>query len=189
MSVSRRNPYGIGVDDDRYFYTKGGEYSLDGKNYIGEYHLRDGRPYTEPIASQTSKPLRRFYDMQDHYIYDKLKQFNVSILNYTDPVPYQFRPAQQHYSIGFVPRFFVEKLNTDDSYAIEIDQKQYDRINRLGGIDGGLYPFAAIEWKLTGRRDQIIEHNQNELRRASQKIPTVLYAIKNYLEFATITLV
>ena len=35
-------------------YTKGGEFTLDGKDYIGEYHLKDGLAWTgpEPLKPQ-----------------------------------------------------------------------------------------------------------------------------------------
>ena len=86
-------------------------------------------------------------------------------------------------------RFFVEKVEDDFSYAVEIDNDQFNLINKPGGIDGGVYLSAAVRWKLTGRRQDIIDHNEMELYKASSKVPSVNYAVKNFLEFARITLV
>ena len=183
------NKYTAAHNANTHLYTKGGEYSLDGKDYVGEYHLQDVTAQTGPVPSSQSKTLHRVYKNSDHYVYDKVFSFNVPVLNYIDPIPYRYQPNEQVYALGSDIRFFVEKKDDDNSYAIEIDSLQYDKINLIGGIDGGLYNHTAVEWRLTGRRDDIIKFNQYQIQKASSVIPTIEYAIKNYLEFARITLV
>lgn len=175
--------------NDIYLYTKGGEYTLNGKNYIGEYHLEGQLVKTGPIQSENSQMLRRYYNIQDHYIYDKVHDFNIPVLGYISPKPYLYSPQDSVYVNGFGSRYFVEKVDDDNSYAIEIDQRQFEQIGKPGGIDGGLYLSAFVKWKFTGRREDIITHNELEIRRASIQLPTVAYAVKNYLEFARVTIV
>jgi len=172
-----------------HLYTKGGEFSLDGKNYIGEYHLDGNTPKTGPVLDDSSQVLRRYYNVSDHYIYDKTYDFNIPILKYTDPKPYLYKPQDSVYVAGFGSRYFVEKVDDDNSYAMEVDQRQYDQVGKPGGIDGGLYLSTIIKWKFTGRREDIISHNELEIRKASMKLPTISYAIKNYLEFSRVTAV
>ena len=175
--------------NDNYLYTKGGELSLDGNEYIGEYHIDSTTPKTGPVPSKDSKVLRRLYPNKDQYTYDKVFQFNVPITKFVNPKPYLYTPTEQIYEDGFDTRYFVEKVNDDGSYAIEISKAQYDLIGKPKGIDDGIYGSAAIEWKLTGRREDIIKHNQTQLQKAIKTVPTIDYAVRNYLEFARITLV
>lgn len=179
----RRNNIG-----NNFLYTKGGEFSLNGVDYIGEYHLVDDMAKTYPSANPNSQLLRRIYKNPDHYIYDRLHDFDIPVLQYIDPKPYVYKPDDQDYSVGFDTRYFVEKVDDDNSFAIEVDQEQYNNIGRAGGIDGGLYLVATVRWKLTGRREDIIKHNETEIYKASKFCPSVNYAIKNFLEFTRITL-
>lgn len=184
--VSRFSPR---KNNNTYLYTKGGELSLDGKNYIGEYHLDGTIAKTGPIQTDDSKVLHRNYPNPDHYTYEKLFKFRVPVMDFVDPVPYLYTPTQQAYSVGFDSRFFVEKIDDDGSYAIEINQIQFTNLGKKYGIDNGLYASGEVNWQLTGRRDEIISHNEKELSKLTPKLPTILYTVKNYLEYARITLV
>ena len=181
--------YTPGNTDATHLYTKGGEFSLNGTNYIGEYHTNNGMPYTGPTKSSGAVPLQRFYSNPDHFQYEKLFNFHVDVAQFVDPVPYLYSPKPTAYKAGFDMRYFVEKINDDQSYPIEVDKNQYSQINAPNGIDGGIYGSAAVSWKLTGFREDIINYNQNSLIKASQTIPGALYAVRNFLEFAQITLV
>jgi hypothetical protein len=181
--------FGTSRGNNLYLYTKGGTFSLDGKEYVGEFHYVGQQPKTGPIPTPESKVLHRLYINADHYEYDRLLGFDVPILDRVDPKPFLYKPDEQAYVVGFDSRFFVEKFDDPDSYAIEIDQDQFSRINVRGGIDGGLYPSVKIKWQLIGSREDIIRHNELELYNASKTIPTINYSVKNFLEFARINLV
>jgi hypothetical protein len=172
-----------------YLYTKGGEFSLDGVEYIGEYHLVGPFVMTGPIKAPNARHLEQLYTSYDHYIYDKSFNFGVGVKDRVDPTPFRYTPTDQSYVAGSEMRFFVEKINTDDSFAFEINRVQYDYRNRPGGVDEGIYALAAIEWKLTGRLEDIITFNQIQMERASEKLPTIAYAVTSFSEYARVTLV
>ena len=46
--------YGARYNSNNYLYTKGGEFSLDGLNYIGEYHYQEVLARTGPIEETSS---------------------------------------------------------------------------------------------------------------------------------------
>jgi hypothetical protein len=186
MALSR---FSSRKNNNTYLYTKGREFSLFGQNYIGEYHYDGSTPKTGPIPSDSSQKLTRFYNIKDHYTYDKTFNFNTKVLTFTNPIPYLYRPKDTVYLSGYDSRYFVEKVDDENSYAIEIDQIQYQGMGKQGGIDNGLYLAVTLNWKFTGRREDIIKHNEQELQKASVKLPTVAYAVKSTLEFARITLV
>lgn len=183
MGVSK---FSLRKNNNVYLYTKGREFSLDGNNYIGEYHFEGGTAKTGPVKSDDSKVLRRYYNVQDHYLYDKSFKFNVKVLSYLDPVPYLYKPREQVYISGYDSRYFVEKVDDENSYAIEIDQVQYQGLGKPGGIDGGLYLGAIVNWRFTGIREEVIKHNQREIDKASIKLPSVAYAVRSLLEFTRV---
>lgn len=186
MASSR---FSIRKKNNVYLYTKGNEFSLDGIEYIGEYHYDGIVPKTGPIPLENSKILRRLYLNNNHYVYDSFFKFQIPVLDFVSPKPHLYKPKEQSYVSGYESRYFVEKIDDETSYAIEIDQVQYQNINKPRGIDGGLYLSAIVNWKLTGRQSDIIEHNKLEIYKATKKVPSVAYSIKNYLEFARITLI
>jgi hypothetical protein len=181
--------FGSNRGNNLYLYTKGGIFSLDGKEYVGEFHYVGMQPKTGPIPTPEAKILHRLYTNSNHYDYDRLLGFEVPILEYVDPKPYLYRPDEQAYVVGFDSRFFVERYDDPGSYAIEIDQDQFDRINVRRGIDGGLYQSARIKWQLIGSQEGIVRHNELELYNASKLIPTINYSVRNFSEFARINLV
>ena len=181
--------YGVRKNDNIYLYTKGGEFSYEGKNYVGEYHYDGNVAKIGPTPNDNAQPLQRYFANPEHYIYDKSFGFKPRVLSYVDPKPYLYKPNEQVYSVGVDSRYFVEKVQDDQSYAIEIDSAQFSRINAAGGIDGSIHSYTSIEWKLTGARLDIIAHNELEIYKASALVPSINYAIRNYLEYARITLV
>lgn len=181
--------YSAQKNDNNYLYTKGGEYSLNGLNYIGEYHLDGTIPKTGPIIAEDTMELRKPYTNINSYNYDVLRKFKKLVTRFQDPKPYLYTPNSQVYTVGFDTRYFVEKIEDNESYAIEIDQNQYGLIGQPNGIDIGLYPIAIVNWKLTGTSANIIAHNELEIYKASFTCPSVAYAVRNYLEYAQIALV
>ena len=190
MALNKQlSEFSPGRNDNLYKYTKGGDFSLNGVEYIGEYHYVGDIPKTGPVPTSDSKILQRIYRNRDHYVYDRNFNFDVPVLNFIEPSPYLYRPQEQAYVVGYDTRYFVEKVEDVESYAIEINQIQYESINQRGGIDGAIYTFATINWKLTGRREDIIQYNQIQLLKASAIVPSINYAVRNFSEYARITLV
>ena len=191
--MANTSKYSSAKNNYIYLYTKGGMFSLDGQNYIGEYHYDSGVAKTGPTIIfapnvDTSKVLQRSYSNADHYAYDKIKNFNIPTLLFVNPKPIIYKPSNLGRLSGFETRYFVQKYNITDSFAVEIDIAQYGTAGKKRGIDLGLYAKIAIQWKLTGANDDIIRHNQLEVFRASQHLPNIAYAIKNYLDGATPTI-
>lgn len=198
-----------------HLYTKGGEFSLDGKNYVGEYYIEGDLPFTGPTpvyinedvnrigdpdlvnpkiifitpkAAETGKLLRRLYLENYQYEYERVKGFSIPILDFIDPIPYIYQPKDSAYSVGEDIRYFVQKRGNDDSYAVEIDSKQWQMIGAYKGIDDGLYAFIGVTWKLVGAYDVIAQQNELALFKAQKLIPSILYSVKSFTEFARFTI-
>jgi hypothetical protein len=167
-----------------HLYTKGKQFSLNGVEYIGQYHLREDGAWTEPTSSGTSQKLQKYYTNNSHYTYDKIKTFKTPSFIFVHPRPIIYKPTQQAYTIGEDTRYFIEKINDEKSYAIEIDQKQYDKLGNNNGIDDSIYTSTSIQWKLVGTVDEVSAFNQIQIQKAKKLVPTIDYAIPNLIQFA-----
>ncbi len=185
------------VREDEALYTKGQEFSLDGKNYIGVYHFVNTIPYTGDPKSQSRQKLTKYYESEDVYRYDK--RFNFQKIESTYVLPKQTRvtPNEFDYETGFLTRYFVQDLaNIGNTTPIEIDSTQAADMGRLGGIDPGRFDLIEITWKLTGplrskningiTQVGIVEYNQDQIKRS--KYPNLLYSVRSFEEFANVTI-
>ena len=133
----RTSKYSSAYGSGDYFYTKGKEFTTeDGEEYIGEYHiLKNGQIFTGPTEKNTggnpNKKLLPYYSNFDHYVYDRLFNYNPRPKLFVQPIPYLYNPREEEgvYINGFDIRFFVQRRNID-SFAIEINEDQFNRINR-----------------------------------------------------------
>lgn len=179
-----------------YRYTKGYEYSLNGVNYIGEYHMLGQVAKTGPIETPSSLMLTKYYGNQDLYEYDKARGFPKRVRNIPNQIVWT--PKASDYKIGYATRYFVERIGNMEGYPLEIDARQSDQYGKDGGIDEGVYGLAKVKWKLIGPERTVVvnnqviegiyEHNQNEVIRQTRIIPNIESAIKSYTEYAQITI-
>lgn len=180
-----------------YLYTKGGEYSLDGIEYIGEYHIDGKLAKTGPIRAASSQILRKYYSDPLLYQYDKCREFPERPR--VDPNQIVWAPTNTMYRTGFATRYFVERLGSYEGYPIEIDKDQAEMYGKDNGIDEGAYSLVKLPWKLTGPErsimkngetyiEGIFEYNQRQVFLATRVIPNLRTAIRDYTEYARITL-
>ncbi len=199
MATIKSNVYSLKNNKKtQYLYTKGFEFSLNGENYIGEYHINGTSVSTGPTPSNRSQKLTKYYSNPDLYAYDKARGFKVRYR--TPPNQIVFSPTEPDYNVGYAMRHFIERSKNFLSYPLEIDSNQAKAYGKSGGIDEVAYTLVSFKWKLTGfERTKIInaativegiyEHNVREVVLASKHIPNLIDAIKNYTEYARITLV
>lgn len=184
------------TNKDKYLYTKGFQFSLNGVNYIGEYHKSGDEYRTGPEPSKTSQLLTKYYSDPILYAYDKAKNFPKRPR--VEPNQIVFTPDEADYRNGFAIRYFVERSGKFEGYPLEIDKKQANKFGTANGIDEGAYNLVSFRWKLVGPRNTVVinstttiegvyEHNVREVYKASAVIPNMIAAIKNYVEFARFT--
>lgn len=180
-----------------YLYTKGRQFSLDGQNYIGEYHKVGSNYKTGPVETPNSKLLTKYYNNPIIYEYDKSREFVERVR--VQPNQIVWAPIETNYQTGYATRYFVERIGQYEGYPIEIDQIQKARYGKDEGIDEGVYSLLTLQWKLTGPERSIYkdgklyaqgiyEYNQAQVILGTKIIPNLETAIKSYTEYARITL-
>jgi hypothetical protein len=196
--MATRNRYSPLNKEAPVLYTKGFEYSLNGKNYVGEYYDVNGVQYAGRPTSPVKQQLRRYYENNDLYTFDKLANFGRSISTYKQPKFVIIEPKPQDYSIGYINRYLVQYVLDLAQVPIEIGDKARGSYGQPSGIDPNLYDLVEVKWQLTGPLNDktiptgivpgIIESNQRTVLKLSQKYPSIIYAFRNYSEFANITI-
>lgn len=145
--------------------TTGGEFLLNGKNYVGKYYITyDGRAYTGPSPSVgPSQLLTR--DLEYAYKTTPTNPNIVSVIDKKDagsldihsknrvlgkPNSYHPQPVESDYKKGYLIRYFTKKEN-EKGYVIEISQDEYNMmVNGTADFDTTIYQTTKILWKITG---------------------------------------
>lgn len=192
--IGSRSRYSI-LNSAHTYYTKGGEYSLDGENYIGEYHIKDEIAYTGPVGTSIKKQLTKYYSNQNNYHYDKLFNFNKIEPTFKEVKPAKITPQETDYDLGYYTRYFLQKITEETKMPIEIAFNEQEILGKEKGYDDRINDLVEVKWILVGPLNTTIgpggqtvegiyERNYAEVLRVSQKHPNMLYAFRNYTEFA-----
>jgi hypothetical protein len=149
-------------------YTKGNEFVINGKDYIGAYYKTfDGKVYAgkNPIngSSQELKPLTNDNTLFLNNIQSKggilvdpntkgyINNPNVTDVNlYIIPTQFYPKPTVNDYQKGYIMRYFAKKRN-DIGYVIEINKETYlSIINQDKVYDYVTYQAIDVFWQITG---------------------------------------
>lgn len=216
--MAKRSAYSI-TYPNRTQYTKGFEYSLNGENYVGEYHVVDGQAFTGPplINKTLRQPLTKYYDNQNNYNYDKLAKFGRIQSTYIPPQYTKPTPNTGDYRLGYFTRYLLQDVRNKQLVPTEVGQIGLDRYGKQKGFDSGLYDLITLKWLLIGPLyDQvttiqnqtqvvngqtvvlqsydrvvagIIDENKRTVMKLVERYPALPYAFKNYQEFAQPTII
>ena len=176
-----RSDYSIFKPTDT-LYTKGGEFSLNGKNYIGEYCVLDEKFYSGKAEDSTGYELTAYYNNSNNYVYDSLYDFNKLEKSLKQPIYAKITPLQSDYDTGYYFRYFLQSIIDKGKVPIEITSAQSETLGQPNGLDNQVNELIRIKWYLTG--PNIAEKNRVEVSIAANRNPNIIYSIKNYIEFA-----
>jgi hypothetical protein len=99
-------------------------------------------------------------------------------------------PTEDDYAIGFINRYFVQKVNDENAHIFEIDEKEYDAY-----VDNLHWKTAQLKWRITGPKNTIynlnggiddkgvIDANKSAISRTSQKLKNIGLYLPNVLQF------
>jgi len=160
-------------------YTKGNEFSINGKPYIGAYYKTyNGKAYAgkNPIEG-SSKELTiisrtsseefptLIYNGGGLALNDLTEQYltNPNVQNtqtFFTPILFYPKPTDQDYQRGFIMRYFAKKRN-EIGFVIEINKKTYDSLLREDSeYDYITYQVTDLFWQLTGPLKDTRENRQ-----------------------------
>lgn len=181
-------------------YTKGGEYSLNGRDYVGEYHIANNKAFTGPNGTIGSKELTKYYPHNMVYTYDSLFQFKKIESTFKQPMDAIIIPTEGDYLAGMYERYFLQSLIDMQKMPIEVSKTAYQSLGKPNGLDNESNIPITVMWTLTGPLRSyadsngyivqgIYEKNEAQVLKLSTAYPNIQYKLKNYLEFARPTFV
>jgi len=149
-------------------YTKGKEFTVNGKEYIGAYYKTyNGKIYSgkNPVngSSQELIPIIKELtniapdiNSKGNLLVDINTRTYISNPNVTNVdsylIPIQFypKPTDNDYQKGYIMRYFAKKRN-DIGYVIEINKETYQSIiNQDKVYDYVTYQAIDVFWQITG---------------------------------------
>ena len=146
--------------------TKGKEW-MDAetyKEYKGPYHrFSDGVVMTGGSPSKRSRYLMPYKDQTDASAVATQLYRNITTVKVDKFIAPQYhfpKVGQKDLTQGYITRYFVQKRN-DLSQIFEIDSESYNNVNNKNkpGIDAGRYRRIAINWSISGPRDDVQKTN------------------------------
>lgn len=170
-----------------FLYTKGKEFFLNGKEYIGEYHYEGTTAYVGPEPEIPALKLGPYYSDLTIYRFDTLSTETPK--QYTPPVNDYIEPSPGEIKAGKMNRYFVIRTNDKQFNLIEISKDSYGKIGTPGGIDPALYSSIVIPWIITSNKFKLRETYQNNLDMVtllSKQIPNLKSYILDYTKFSLI---
>jgi hypothetical protein len=183
--------------DGQSLYTKGGQFTVKttGEEYKGVYHKAGKKYFTgKPRNEQVLELLPLVYDAYSTYTYDKATAFKLPIRTYTKPVFYRPQPSESDYRTGFIFRFVVTHNININRPPVEVSPIVGTKFGGTGGIDPNLYTMHRVKWVISGEAidfatkggtiPSIENQNRETVEQIARKYPTIVYAFRNYTEFA-----
>lgn len=195
-------------------YTKGNEFLLDGKPYVGAYYKTyNGKTYTgrNPIVGSSQEIIPILKNNRENYpninskggiLLDPNTQQYINNPNiqgletFLKPIQFYPQPTDADYQKGYIMRYFAKKRN-DIGYVIEIDKETHlSLLNEDSVYDYVTYQTVDVFWQITGplrddRKDKqykiagIIDTNKRLVETKDRNFRGLIeYIAGNYDKFA-----
>ena len=173
-------------------YTTGQEWmTTDNEDYIGLYHrYATGEVYTNAKWNVNSSISLIKYKQTPtaNKSYKKIK-FDIET-TYKSLQPIKIEITQTNINNGYVDRYFVQNIVTNNIIEINTDQQQKLNENKF---DPNLYISTSIRWYITGNLETIIKNgvtlksvtdkNLDQINIAARTIPTISTYLTNLSEY------
>jgi hypothetical protein len=162
-------------------YTKGNEFLLNGKSYIGAYYKTfDSKIFTgaNPVIGSSQELQSVSVNIKEKYpninikggiLLDNntekyIKNPNIKNLDsYQIPPQYYPQPTDADYAKGYIMRYFAKKRN-DIGYVIEISKDTYLSLqSKNSEYDYITYQAIDLFWQITGPLKDTRENRQYKI--------------------------
>jgi hypothetical protein len=106
-------------------------------------------------------------------IVDSLSEFIVPDIKTFVP-----SPTDDDYKRGYIVRYFVQKVNDENSYIYEIDNRFFNAYNSKP-----FFKTTKLDWKISGSDEDIKKSNEKSIRFASSNMKSLKFYLPNLLQF------
>ena len=104
---------------------------------------------------------------------DGVDQFNIPTIRTIVP-----SPTNDDYQIGYIQRYFIQKISDDSAYIYEVEKYYYTEIINNPFIKG-----TVLKWKISGNREEVREMNRKSVSYSSKDMKLLALYLPNHLQF------
>lgn len=168
-------------------YTHGNQFRFvyELEPYIGLYHvLPNGERWSGDIPSDDSKLLITISSTDSNTTIKYNQLNNIIQIPRETPIPYYPIITHYDYTIGYIYRCFVQKVNNPENTIIEISPDQFNQItsqNKQQGINPVIWNHIQIKWYLD--KELGVSMNSLNINEAAKKFKGLEKYLINNLEF------
>jgi hypothetical protein len=87
-------------------------------------------------------------------------------------------PTELDYTIGFIKRYFCQKVNSSTNPIFEVNVDEYHTL-----IKNPYYITTTLEWRITGTNEELEYSNRVSTAIAARRIPRLSLYLPNLLQF------
>jgi hypothetical protein len=117
----------------------------------------------------------------DIITYVRAKSTATDEISQLDIKTYVPTPDENDYEVGYIIRYFLQKINDSDATIYEISNYFEDV-----ALANGLYKIQSIKWRITGTPQDIMDSNKKSISLALENMPKLSLYLPNLLQFAKI---
>jgi hypothetical protein len=117
----------------------------------------------------------------DIITYVRAKSTNSDEISQLDIKTFVPTPDESDYEVGYIVRYFLQKVNDSDSTIYEISNYYQEVVE-----SNGLYKIQSIKWRLSGTPQDIMDSNKKSISLALENMPKLSLYLPNLLQFAKI---
>ena len=133
------------------------------KLYSVYYTLNKKEIYLTGILDTTnSKVIKRVKNNTLFSKYINLKAYKRQKYPEITPV----NPTESDYRIGSITRYFTQKANDRNADIFEVSKADFSSKNNL-------YRYTSFQWRISGKRGEIIRDNGRTMRRQEKDYPGI----------------
>lgn len=173
-------------------FTSGNEFAIaaTGVDYKGYYFSTyDGKFFTEKIPSNNSVELKKYAPTKSLTSLGSLKYTFRDSSEDIDTQHFIPKPTKENYEMGVIVRYFVKRVNGDESTMKEIDIDTYNSLQR-----NPLYITDQCAWHISGNPEDttlpgglvvpgVSSRNRTATQRVNKNIPGTSTYLRDLLQF------
>jgi hypothetical protein len=117
----------------------------------------------------------------DIITYVRAKSTNEDEISQLDIKTHVPTPDENDYEVGYIVRYFLQKINDSDATIYEVSNYFQDVVQ-----SNGLYKIQSIKWRIIGVPQDIMDSNKKSISLALENMPKLSLYLPNLLQFAKI---
>jgi hypothetical protein len=111
------------------------------------------------------------------YDYKRLNQNNDFFIE-SDFNTYAPTPTEKDYVVGYIMRYFIQKVNDENAYIFEIKNSSF-----IDFIENPYYTAVQLNWRIKGTANEVMNSNKKSINISYERMPSLKLYLPNLLQF------